>query len=149
MTTTNANGVPCPYDLTALVNALPAGISAEWHTANNTLASTLVPNAQSVVTGTYYVFAKDNNGCYSAGVLVQVICQLASCTAPQSLSVEKTPTGFLVKFNGAAFPPSGATPYTVKRRLASDPDVVGSYTIIGTPEYDRSAVDNTRHHSFR
>ena len=54
-------------DLTVFQPLALAGISYEWHSASNTLSSTLVANAASVGTaGTYYLFAKNNSGgCYS------------------------------------------------------------------------------------
>jgi len=42
---------------------------------------------------------------------------------------------FFVKFQSAAYPPP-ANSYTVYRRLATDPDVGGSYTTIGTPVWN-------------
>lgn len=132
----NVNGVTCPYDLTTLTSAPPAGITYEWHTANNTNASSLVPNATQVSSGVYYVFAKDSNGCYSTATTVTLTCAVAtSCTAPQNLLVTSSVGGFLVQFQSAAFPPP-ANSYTVKRRVKSDPDVDGSYTTIGTPVWN-------------
>jgi hypothetical protein len=149
----SVSGVECPYDLTSLVSALPSGITQEWHTANNTSASTLVGDPTSVSSGVYYVFAKDEStGCYSASIKVTLVCDSESaCTAPQTLQVTKTLGGFLVQFQSAAFPPP-LNSYTVKRRLFADPDIDGSYTTIGTPTWnagtlrweivDATAVDN-------
>lgn len=132
VSTSAALNVACPYNLTGLVLALPIGITAEWHTANNTLSSTLVPNATSVTDGIYYVFAKDSNNCYSTGVQVVVTCQTSgTCTAPQNLAVTPQFGSLLVQFQSAAFPPTGNS-YTLKRRLYSDPDVDGSYTTLGS-----------------
>ena len=133
----NVNGVACPYDLTTLTSAPPAGITYEWHTANNSSASSLVPDATNVSSGVYYAFAKDSNGCYSTATTVTLICEEASsCTAPQSLSVSNLlGCPFLVQFQSAAFPPPSNS-YTVKRRLSADPDVDGSYTTIGSPTWD-------------
>ncbi len=149
----NENGVDCPYDLTALVASLPSGIEAEWHTANNTLDSTLLGDPTAVNSGVYYVFAKDSNGCYSIGVSVTVICDADSnCTAPQSLLVTTITGGNLVEFQSAAFPPP-LNSYTVKRKPGASADIPGNYTTIGTPSFnvtsgrweilDASAVDNT------
>lgn len=128
-----ASNVTCPYNLTGLVLALPSGITAEWHNANNTLAGSLVPDPTLVVDGTYYVFAKDSNGCYSSGVQVVVTCSSGggSVTAPQNLQVTPQFGSFLIQFQSAAFPPP-VNSYTLKRRLASDPDVGGSYTTLGS-----------------
>lgn len=143
----------CPYDLTSLVS-LSNPETAEWHTANSTLAGSLVSNPASVSGGTYYVFNKDGDGCYSLGTRVTVICNAEeSCTAPQNLEVVQFGIyNFFVKFQSAAYPPPSNS-YTVKRRLATDPDVGGSYTTIGTPVWnaslnrwviaDLTAVDNT------
>lgn len=146
-------GVTCPYDITSLLSAPPVGITVEWHTANNTSAITLVPDATEVSSGVYFAFAKDADGCYSTATQVTLICdEGTSCTAPQSLTVTEVSGDFRVTFNSAAFPPPGNS-YTVKRRLASDPDVDGSYTTIGTPVYnsglakwvitDTTGLDNT------
>lgn len=135
VSTQNANNVPCPYNLTQLVSALPAGVVAEYHTQNNTNASSLVANPQAVTSGIYYIFARDSNGCYSIGTSVQVVCLSTSCSAPQNLTVKSAMGGFLVQFQSAAFPPPNNS-YTVKRRLASDPDQLGSYTTIGTPVWN-------------
>lgn len=136
----NVNGVDCPYDLTALVDALPSGVTAEWHTANNTSASSLLGNPASVSSGSYWVFAKDDEGCYSIGINVIVVCDSESaCTAPQTLFVSTITGGNLVQFQSAAFPPP-LNSYTVKRRLASAPDISGSYTTIGTPAWNPSSM---------
>lgn len=152
-----ALNVACPYNLTGLVLALPLGIVAEWHIANNTLSSSLVLDPTAVTDGTYYVFAKDVNGCYSSGVAVVVTCQTSgTVTAPQNLQVTPQFGSLLVSFQSAAFPPP-ANSYTLKRRLSSDPDVGGSYTTLGSTGTgitfnsstnkwelsDSSAVDNT------
>lgn len=144
---------PCPFDLTALVD-VSNPLTSEWHTANNTNADTLITNPATVLGGIYYVFNKDADGCYSPGTRVRITCDAEeSCTAPQNLTVG--PFGvnnFYVQFQSAAYPPP-LNSYTVKRRLASAPDVGGSYTTIGTPVWnatlnrwviaDLTAVDNT------
>jgi len=149
----NVNGVECPYDLTTLESTPPVGITNEWHTANNTNASSLVPDATQVSSGVYYAFAKDADGCYSTATTVTLICaEATSCTAPQNLLVADSVGGFLASFQSAAFPPPSSS-YTVKRRLFADPDVDGSYTTIGTPTWnagtskweilDVTAINNT------
>lgn len=128
----------CPYDLTTLTGAPPAGITYEWHTQNNTNASTLLADPTMASSGVYFVFAKDSTGCYSTSTQVTLVCiPASSCTAPQSLFVTAITGGFLVQFSSAAFPPPGNS-YTVKRRLKSDPDIEGSYTTIGTPSFNAS-----------
>lgn len=143
----------CPFDLTSLVS-LSNPDTVEWHTANNTLAATLVSNPASVGGGTYYAFNRDGDNCYSLGTRITVNCSAEeSCTAPQNLEVVQFGVNnFFIKFQSAAYPPPSNS-YTVKRRLASDPDVGGSYTTIGTPTWnaslnrwvitDNTAVDNT------
>lgn len=131
LTTQNANGVACPFNLSTIVNDPPAGISIEWHTQNNTSPSSLVPNVAAVTNGIFYAFAKDASGCYSAAVQVQVICQTSSCSAPQNISISAQQNGFMVRFNSAAFPPPSNS-YTVKRRVTSDPDISASYATIGS-----------------
>lgn len=129
----------CPYDLTGLESTPPAGITIEWHTANNTNASSLVPDATNVSAGVYYAFAKDSDNCYSTATVVTVVCIAeTSCTAPQNLLVSSITGGFLVQFQSASSPPPSNS-YTVKRRLQSDPDVDGSYTTIGTPSFNASS----------
>lgn len=143
----------CPFDLTSVVDGSNPN-TAEWHTADNTLAGTMVSNPAASAGGAYWVFNKDSNGCYSVGLKVTILCDAeASCTAPQNLTVGQFGAdNFYIRFQSAAYPPPGNS-YTVKRRLASDPDVGGSYTTIGTPVWnaslnrwviaDLTAVDNT------
>lgn len=143
----------CMFDLTTLVS-LSNPLTAEWHTANNTLEGSLVSNPASVGGGTYYVFNKNGDDCYSLGTRITIDCtEEGSCTAPQNLEVVVFGIyNFFVKFQSAAYPPP-ANSYTVKRRLASAADVGGSYTTIGTPVWNASlnrwviadvtAVDNT------
>jgi hypothetical protein len=134
----NSVNAACPYDLTSLTSAPPAGITYEWHTLNNTDASSLHADPTEASSGVYYVFAKDSTGCYSIATQVTLVCIAAtSCTAPQSLLVSSATGGFLVQFQSAAFPPPSSS-YTVKRRLQADPDVDGSYTTIGTPAFNSS-----------
>lgn len=149
------NDAACPYDLTSLESAPPVGITIEWHNANNTNSSSLVGDPTSVSSGVYYAFAKDANGCFSTSSQVTLICAAeTSCTAPQSLLVSRVGGDFgynIVSFASAAYPPPSNS-YTVKRKLASDPDVDGSYTTIGTPTFntllnkwiinDNTATDN-------
>lgn len=136
--TPNLIGV-CPYDLTTNVLPLPLGIVAEWHTANNTLPSSLVADPTQAIQSAYFVFAKDSNNFYSTGVQVTLVCdESGSCSAPQNLTVVPAFGGNLVQFQSAAYPPP-LNSYTVKRRLESDPDIAGSYTTIGTPVWNASA----------
>lgn len=126
----------CPYDLTGLV--APAGLTREWHTANSTSAGTLVNNPAAAEGGLYYAFDKDENGCYSPGTPVTIICDSElSCTAPQNLDIYKLINTPQITFQSAAYPPPGNS-YTVYRRLASDPDTGGSYTNIGDAVWDTS-----------
>jgi len=128
----------CPYDLTTLVTTPPAGITVEWHTANNTNPATIVPNPAAVSSGVYYAFGKDADNCYSTGTQVTVTCvEAASCTAPQSLSVLFTLGNHKVSFASAASPPP-ANSYTVKRKPAASPDVDVSYITLGTPTFNSS-----------
>ena len=127
----------CPFDL---VDALALSGEYEVHNANNTLSSSLIGDPTQVNDGIYYVFNRVATGsgyCYSSGVKVTVICsQAQSCTAPQNLVNWITfGPAQLFTFDSAAYPPPGNS-YTAKRRLASDPDVSGSYTILGTPTWD-------------
>lgn len=135
----NVNDVACPYSLTALIVSLPAGITAAWHTANNTSAATLVSNPAAVNSGVYYGFAKNASGCHSMSVQVQVICATDSaCSAPQNLTVSRISGANLIQFDSAAFPPPSNS-YTVKRRRSTDPDISGSYTTIGTPSFNSTS----------
>lgn len=130
---------PCPYDLTTNLIALPLGVTAEWHTANNTTPDTLLPNPTQALQGAYFVFAKDDNNFYSEGVQVTLVCdETGSCSAPQNLSVLPAFGGNLVQFQSAAYPPP-LNSYTVKRRLKSDSDIPGNYTTIGTPAWNNTA----------
>lgn len=130
----------CPYDLTGLVGGLPAGIQAEWHTANNHLPSSLLADPTSVSDGVYYVFATDGDNCYSlSGTKVIVTCAVvSSCSAPQNLSAAAIIGGVKVSFKSALYPPPSNS-YTVKRKAGEAPDVDASYTTIGTPTYNASS----------
>jgi hypothetical protein len=133
----NVNGVECPYDLTGLESTPPLGITIEWHTANNTSASSLIADPTNVSSGVYYAFAKNTEGCYSTATQVILICDgETSCTAPQGVTVNRPDYSVFVwvMFSSAAFPPPGDS-YTVKRKLAGDPDVDGSYTTLGSPTW--------------
>lgn len=129
----------CPFDLTTIPASPPVGITVEWHNANNTLASSLVGNPAAVNSGTYYAFSKNADGCYSESRQFVLSCETdSSCSAPQTLSVDLPTAGNIrILFQSAAFPPPGNS-YTVKRRLASDPDIDGSYTTIGSPVWNAS-----------
>lgn len=143
LSSNSVSGVECPFDLTTLVTSTPPlGITYEWFTTPDHKPGTAI-NPVAVNSGTYYIFAKNSDGCYSpytSTIVVQVICESGtSCSAPQTLTATKFRfnNNVLVMFQSAAFPPPGNS-YTVKRRLYSDPDVSGSYTIIGTPVWDVS-----------
>lgn len=135
----SANSVPnasCPFNLSTLIfGAVPPGLTLSWHNANNTNAGTLVPNPASVTSGTYFAFYTDINGCNSPSSQVQIVCaMIGNCTEPISLLVQAgAGTTNIITFNSAITPPPS---YLVKRRLASDPDVSGSYTTIGTPTFN-------------
>lgn len=143
----------CPYDLNSLVDG-GNPLTVEWHTANDTTAATLVSNPAKVSGGVYYAFNKDADGCFSPGTRVNLICSSeTSCTAPQNLTIGVFgASNFFIQFQSAAYPPP-ANSYSVYRRLATDPDTGGSYTLIGTPVWnaslnrwvidDLSAVNNT------
>jgi hypothetical protein len=136
VTSNNISSATCPYNLTALVNTLPAGIVAEWHNANSTSPSSIVSNPTATADGIYFVFAKNADGCYSTGVQVILSCSVATgCSAPQSVIAEAITGGVRIRFQSAAYPPPSNS-YTVKRRLSSDPDISGSYTTIGSPSWD-------------
>lgn len=150
---TASSNASCPFDLTGIVGSLPAGIQAEWHSANNHLASSLVANPQSVNDGIYYVFATDGNNCYSVGVKVIVTCAVtSSCSAPQNLSVASIIGGLKISFQTALYPPPSNS-YLVRRKPAASADVDASYVNIGTPTFnastnrweivDTSAANNT------
>jgi hypothetical protein len=128
---------PCPFDLTSVEDVSNTN-PIEWHTAYDTTASTLVTNPAAAGGGSYYAFAKDGD-CFSPGKRLIVICtEEGSCTAPQNLQVVVFGVNnFFVKFQSAAYPPP-ANSYTVYRRLASAPDISGSYTTIGTPVWNAS-----------
>lgn len=151
----NITSASCPYNLTLLVSGLPTGITAEWHNLNNTSTSSLVPDATQVQDGSFFVFGKNSDGCYSLGVSVIVSCSSGTnCSAPQNLIVEAITGAYRIRFQSAAYPPP-LNSYTVKRRLTSDPDVSGSYTTLATPTYnsgvarwevsDATGTDNTQY----
>lgn len=125
----------CPYNLTTLIPAIPSGVVSEWHNQNNTQSSSLVANPKEAPEGVYYVFAKDNRGCYSDGVQVTLVCTTVSCSAPQQLMAEKLTSGVRVSFVSAKYPPSS---YIVKRRLANATDIPANYTTLNGVSYNSS-----------
>lgn len=139
VSSTSISNATCPFDLTGLVYGLPTGIEAEWHTANNHLATSLLANPTAVSDGVYYVFATDGANCFSAvSVKVIVTCAVSSsCSAPQNLAVATIIGGLKITFQSALYPPPSNS-YTIKRKLASDPDIDGSYVTIGAPTYNVS-----------
>jgi hypothetical protein len=152
-TTNNVYNATCPYDLTGLIYGLPTGIEAEWHNANNHLSSSLIADPTKVSDGVYYVFSTNGANCYSQGVKVIVTCAVSSsCSAPQNVTVTSIIGGLKVAFLSALYPPPSNS-YTVKRKHAASADIDGSYTIIGTANFnvstgkweitDNSAVNNT------
>lgn len=84
----------CPSTTVNLSNisaALTPSVSGgvfEWH-VNNDSNSALVSNQTAVGAGTYYLFEKSPNDCYSAGVAVQVQIQ-ACCPTPLCIQVTIT-----------------------------------------------------------
>ena len=153
VSSSNIVNATCPYNLSALIVGLPLGITAEWHTLNNTNNSSLVSNPTAVTGGTYFSFGKNSDGCYSLATQVILTCSSDTvCSSPQTLLVEGISGGYRVRFQSAAYPPPGNS-YTVKRRLTSSPDISGSYTTIGTPTWnstvnrweilDSTGTDNT------
>ena len=84
----------CPFptvDLITISAALTPSVSGgvfEWH-VNNDSNSALVSNQTAVGAGTYYLFEKSPNDCYSAGVAVQVQIQ-ACCPTPLCIQVTIT-----------------------------------------------------------
>lgn len=134
------NNATCPFDLDSILNNTPTGITVEWHTANNTLPSTLVSDPSNVSSGSYYAFGKDSNGCYGISSKVTITCQGSTqCSPPQNLLVERTSSGVRVRFQSSAFPPTGTPAYEVFRRLQSDADDPTNYTSIGNPTWNSSA----------
>ncbi|MFN3850361.1 MAG: beta strand repeat-containing protein [Spirosomataceae bacterium] len=74
----------CPITAVNLVALQPSSPSTtggtfEWHTANSP-SSPLVTNASSVGAGTYYIFEKSTNQCYSDGDAVKVV--ILDCCKP-------------------------------------------------------------------
>jgi hypothetical protein len=146
------NNATCPYDLTALLPAAPIGIQYEYHSANNTNANTIVSSPNSVITGNYFVFGKDANGCYSSGIQISVNCASNTCSAPQGGTAIKNAFGVLVAFSNPLYPPASNS-YTVKRRLANTLDLNANYTTLSTPVFnagtgkwevlDNGTVNNT------
>jgi hypothetical protein len=79
-------------DLTIYQPLALSGVTYEWHSASNTLSSTLVANPTAVGTaGTYYLFAKNTSGgCYSEA---SVAFTLSVETVGQAtLTAASTPT---------------------------------------------------------
>lgn len=123
-------GAVCPADISGLVLGLPLGITAEWHNANSPVQATII-NPTQVISGQYWVFAKNVNGCYSAGTPVTVTCASGGgiVTAPQNLAIIKALGGYQFSFESPTNPPSPVS-YIVQRRHYLDPDIAGSYTTV-------------------
>lgn len=133
----------CPFNLTGLVPAAQAGYSIQWHNANNLLPSTLVADPTSVTSGTYYAFMVEGlTKCSSPSSQVIIDCLFfGGCSEPLGLLVTRAVqqangTNTIITFSSAATPPPS---YLVKRRLASNPEVSGSYTNIGAPSFNLSS----------
>jgi hypothetical protein len=83
---------PCPAATVNLINissALTPSTSGgvfEWH-ISNTSSSSLVATPTAVGAGTYYLFEKAPNGCYSTATPLQVQIQNC-CPAPKCISIK-------------------------------------------------------------
>ena len=146
LSSNNVTGATCPFNLNSLVTPV-AGLSIVWYNSPVVNATTLVPNPAAVTSGTYYAYHLDVNKCSSPASQVVISCATAAnCTDPLNMLVQKNaPSGIAITFSS---PTNPAPSYLVKRRLASDPDISGSYTTIGTPVFNVSSnkyqiVDNT------
>lgn len=142
-------GATCPFNLNSIVTPV-AGLSVVWYNSSVVDATTVVPNPAAVTSGTYYAYHLDVNRCSSPASQVVISCATAAnCTEPLNLLVGKgTSGGFTAITITFSSPSTPAPSYLVKRRLASDPDVAGSYTTIGTPTFNVSTnkyqiVDNS------
>lgn len=73
-----------------LANAITSTVSAggifEWHTANST-SSPVISNPTAIGAGTYFLFEKSSNGCYSDGAMVVVNINACQCTNPPVVSL--------------------------------------------------------------
>ena len=58
----------------------------EWHTTNSTI-SPLVTNPSAAVAGTYFLFEKSINGCYSDPAIITVNINTCECTNPAGVTV--------------------------------------------------------------
>ncbi len=145
LSSNNVVNAVCPYNLNSLVTPV-AGFTIVWYNSSIVSEATLVPNPSLVTSGTYYAYYLDVNKCSSPASQVVISCAVAgNCTEPLRLFVEKGTSGVNITF---ASPANPAPSYLVKRRLASNPDVAGSYTNIGAPVFNASnirfqIVDNT------
>jgi gliding motility-associated-like protein len=79
-------------DLTVFQPLAIAGLSYEWHSASNTLSSSLVSDPTKVGTaGTYYLYAKNNSaGCYSNASVAFTLSLVSVGQA--TLTAASTPT---------------------------------------------------------
>lgn len=137
LSSNNVQNAACPFNLNTLVTAI-AGLTIKWNNVNILPDNTsIVPNPAAVTSGTYYAWHVDVNGCASPSSSVIVACAVVgNCTEPLNLLVEKgLNNSALITFSASATTPPS---YLVKRKLASDPDVAGSYTTIGAPVFNSS-----------
>ncbi|MBB6002881.1 gliding motility-associated C-terminal domain-containing protein [Arcicella rosea] len=86
-----------------LANAITSTVSVggifEWHTANST-SSPVISNPTAIGAGTYFLFEKSSNGCYSDGAMVVVNINSCQCTNPPVVSL----TALLPICGGVASP---------------------------------------------
>ena len=80
-------------DLTLYQPQALSGVSYEWHSAANTLSTTLVANPANVnAAGAYYLFAKNNTaGCYSSASVAfnLTVTTVAALTITKPLNISK------------------------------------------------------------
>lgn len=107
----------------AILSSPTVGGTFEWHTTNSTI-SPLVTNPSAAQAGTYFLFEKSVNGCYSDPAIITVNINTCQCTNPAGVIV-------------SALSPICATsnPVSLKATLSGGA-TSGTWTSEGTGTFD-------------
>eukprot|EP00388_Colpodella_angusta_P001430 GDKJ01004577.1.p1 GENE.GDKJ01004577.1~~GDKJ01004577.1.p1 ORF type:complete len:2063 (+),score=134.68 GDKJ01004577.1:1736-7924(+) len=110
----------------AITSTVSAGGTFEWHTANST-SSAVISNPTAIGAGTYFLFEKSSNGCYSDGAMVVVNINSCQCTNPPVVSL----TALLPICGGVASP-------VQLNAILSGGAISGVWTTDGTGTFDNA-----------
>ncbi|MDR6560248.1 SdrD B-like domain-containing protein [Arcicella sp. BE140] len=111
----------------AITSTVSTGGTFEWHTANST-TSPVISNPTAIGAGSYFLFEKSSNGCYSDGAMVVVNITTCQCTNPPAVSLT------------ALLPICGGTSTPVQlNAILSGGATSGVWTTDGTGTFDNAA----------